>query len=147
MIESSAVSLQDSEATRDELEILRNIMRSDRPYYDEAPELPDTFDFEPEPADRVWWSSETGGGFIEGEPDPDSAIKLLKFQHVGPGRSVALVENERPVLDQYRYLVIAYADGSQVDFVQSDSLPTAKAVFAHAVAPLPGPVAREAVVL
>jgi hypothetical protein len=139
--ESSHVSLRDSDASAEEIETLRNIMRSDDIPPDECPELPDDVCFDPSDQDVCWWVEQSNSP-TPGEPTA-STVKLLDFRHLGPGRSVALVENEHPVELEYRYLVIAYADGAQVDFVGSDSYPTAEMIFRHTVKPLPG--AREAV--
>jgi hypothetical protein len=115
----SHVSLEDSDATREQLQALREIMRQDSPAFDEPPTLDDVFG--PSDADAAWW--------LEQSNSP--TVKLLDFRHLGPHRSVALMENEHPVEADFRYLVIAYAAGEQVDYVGKDCLGDAEALFRY----------------
>ena len=125
---------EDRAISREEAMALRDIFR-DEPYDDEAPELDDAV-YGPSLDDETWWAEATRVA-----SEAPSPVKLLDFKHIAPGHSVALVENERPIGASFRYLVIAYEDGTQVDFVGSDSLATAEMILRHTVAPFP--VVRE----
>jgi hypothetical protein len=72
-----SVSLDDAEASRDELEALRDVMRGDSPFPDEPPSLDDDYPIDSVDTDsRRWWAVETEPEFgpwedVDLEPLPE----------------------------------------------------------------------------
>lgn len=64
--EPVSVSLRDSDASRDELEALRDVMRRDAPFPDEPPTLEEAY--EPSEEDDRWWAAQCCDPFADRSP-------------------------------------------------------------------------------
>jgi hypothetical protein len=130
----SRPSLQDSDATAEELESLRQWMQSD------------ALTLEHDELDELWWATESGGGYLDGEAPPaEPSVKLLDFRHVNASQSIALVENERPQGAEFRYMLLRYRPDGLTSFQGFDCKGDAEFMLWHLTTPLLGDQLRKAV--
>jgi hypothetical protein len=85
-----SVSLRDADATSDELEALRGVMRSDEPDWDEPPTLEDSY-YPPSDEDSAWWAEASERDLTDAELE---SIRRLGLSYPGDCLEWASVDLE-----------------------------------------------------